>query len=77
MHQVQMVCYAPVHQIYGISQSLRNIHPECNVLNMLKCNTHNAMRKRKRHMEIIYADDVAHRAIKTKDISHSDQFHST
>ena len=33
---------------------------------MLKCNTQNAMRKQKRHMEIIYADDVADRAIKTK-----------
>ena len=33
---------------------------------MLKCNTQNAMRKWKRHMEIIYADDMADRAIKTK-----------
>ena len=56
MHQVQMVCYVPVDQIYGISQSLRNIHPECNVLNMLKCNTQNAMRKERGHMEIIYAE---------------------
>ena len=56
MHQVQMVCYAPVDQMYGISQSLRNIHPECNALNMLKCNTQNAMRKGRGHMEIIYAE---------------------
>ena len=56
MHQVQMVCYAPVDQIYGISQSLQNIHPECNALNMLKCNTQNAMWKWRGHMEIIYAE---------------------
>ena len=67
MHQVQMVCYAPVDQMYGISQSLRNIHPECNALNMLKCNTQNALRKRKGpHGNNLCRDDVADRAIKTK-----------
>ena len=35
------------------------------------------MQKRKRHMEIIYADDVADRAIKDIDVPGSDLLHST